>query len=60
MIIAGFKVYVIIPDRLLFLFPTVINVDVVIIFDKSDEGNVKNKLGDLRVDLVIDFSDYDT
>lgn len=60
MIIAEFKVYVVIPERLLFLFPTVINVDGVIVFDKNDKDNVKNKLGNLRIDLVVDFSDYDT
>lgn len=55
----GMKVYVVIPDKLSFLFPDMIFVDGVILFENESVSSIKRNIGSLLIDLVIDISDYD-
>lgn len=55
-----FKVYVIIPPRISFLFKDIIKVDGVFIYRKDDFEKNKIELKNLHIDLVIDLSDFDT
>lgn len=55
---AGFKVFVIIPSRISFMFANIIKADGVVYAEKNN-NKMKHKLDELKIDLVIDLSDFD-
>ena len=53
------KVYVIIREELSFLFPSVVDVDGVIVFKNGNYSSIEKQVNLLDVDLVIDFFECD-
>lgn len=56
---SGLKVYVIAPPRVSFLFLDIIGVDAFFSYENNKFKELKEKLKVLKVDLVIDFSNFD-